>query len=112
MDDPHLLSQEAQTAIADPTAIIFLSAAAAWEMAIKAQAGRLSMPNDLLQVLKRNRIESLPIQLQHGLAAAKLPLHHRDPFDRMMIAQATCENLIFVTRDKQIIKYGTPCLVA
>ncbi len=99
-------------AIADPQASVFVSVAAVWEMMIKAADGRLSVPEDPAAMLKRKRFEPLPITLGHALQAAALPPHHRDPFDRMMVAQAQMEGLTLVTRDGVMPRYNVPTLLA
>ncbi len=110
--DPGQLSTEARKAIADGSNSIYLSAAAAWEMAIKKALGRLEFPSNLEQVLQDDHIEVLPIGLSHALAVADLPVHHQDPFDRMLIAQAQIEGLVLITRDAQIAPYDVDVLLA
>ena len=111
-DDPEQLSAAARTAILNPDNEVWLSVASAWEMSIKAAAGRLNIPANLEEVLVNDQIDSLNIRVSHALTAAQLPDHHRDPFDRMMVAQASIEQMVFVTRDKLIPRYGVPCLKA
>ena len=91
---------------------VLVSAAAAWEMAIKKTLGRVDFPNNLEEVLRKDHIEVLPIQLTHALAVADLPLHHQDPFDRMQIAQARLERLVMITKDHWISEYDVPVLIA
>lgn len=112
LSDPSQLSTDARKAIADGANSIYLSAAAAWEMAIKKALGRLEFPSNLEQVLQDDHIEVLPIGLSHALAVADLPVHHQDPFDRMLIAQAQIEGLILITRDAQIAAYDVEVLLA
>ena len=106
--EPERLSAEATRAIADGANKLYFSAAGAWEMAIKKTLGRLDYPGNLPEVLAANRIEPLPVTLAHALAVADLPLHHRDPFDRIQIAQARLEGLTIVTRDPEFGMYGVP----
>lgn len=86
----------------------FLSAASLWEITIKEQLGKLSLSislQELFDFADRNQIEIIPITYDHLLTLAKLPDHHRDPFDRLIIAQAIAENLVLLTRDKELKKY-------
>lgn len=105
LSDPKKLSEEARAAITDGENPVYVSSAAAWEMAIKKRLGRLEYPTNLAEVLAKDHIAVLPITLPHALAVSDLPVHHQDPFDRMMVAQATIEGLVLVTRDEDIRKY-------
>lgn len=91
-------------AIAEAAAIT-VSVASVWELDIKRVSGRLQMPDTLAETLQESLIEILPISCKHALAAARLPLHHRDPFDRMLVAQAMTEGLTLVTTDREIRRY-------
>lgn len=99
------LSQAARTVIANPDNLIFVSAASAWEIAIKKQIGKLNIPDDLETQIEQNDFQPLPIIISHAAYIEKLPLHHKDPFDRIIIAQAICEKMKIVTRDKQFDAY-------
>ncbi len=112
LSEPAKLSGEARSAIAQGSNSVYLSSAAAWEMAIKRSLGRLEFPGNLEEVLRKERIEVLPVTLAHALAVADLPVHHQDPFDRMQVAQARLENLTVVTRDPKIAEYDVEVLVA
>lgn len=112
LGDPQQLSDAARSVIADPAHTIMLSAASAWEMSIKQRLGRLDFPPNLEEVLEKERIEMLPITIAHALGVGSLPMHHQDPFDRMLIAQAKHEQLILITRDKQIGQYEVQTLDA
>ncbi|MBX7236466.1 MAG: type II toxin-antitoxin system VapC family toxin [Caldilineales bacterium] len=108
LDDPSL-STAAKDFIGDGQNEILLSAASAWEIAIKYAKGRLSLP-ELPERYIANRIthysfQPLPIQLSHALRVASLPLIHHDPFDRLLIAQSQMENLPLLTSDPEIAKY-------
>lgn len=86
----------------------FLSAASLWEITIKEQLGKLHLDislQELFDYVDRNQIEIIPITYEHLLTLAKLPDHHRDPFDRLIISQAIAENLTLLTRDKEFKKY-------
>jgi PIN domain nuclease of toxin-antitoxin system len=89
---------------------IFVSAASAWEMAIKASLGRLSSATDLIgdfeASLRAEGFQSLPITAEHGIRAGLLPPPHKDPFDRMLIAQAQAENLAIVSNNVIFDSYG------
>jgi PIN domain nuclease of toxin-antitoxin system len=105
------LRRDAQTAIADATALVHVSAVTIWEILIKAQLGRLDPGTKRIdQEIIANGFVELPISAHHALVAGKLPPHHNDPFDRMLIAQAQVENLIVVTRDKIFSDYGVNVL--
>lgn len=112
LSDPAKLSTEARDAIADGAHAVYMSTAAAWEMAIKKALGRLEFPGNLEEVLRKDHIETLPITLAHALAVADLPTLHQDPFDRMQIAQARLENLTLITRDAKIAEYDVKTLKA
>ena len=100
------LSSQTRDAIADPANLVAVSAATAWEIAIKKALGKLTAPDDLEQQVHAGGFVSLPINIAHGIAAGQLPRHHDDPFDRMLIAQALAEGLTIVTRDKRFEDYG------
>jgi PIN domain nuclease of toxin-antitoxin system len=108
-DDP-LLPTAARQAIASPDNEVLVSAATAWEIAIKRAAGRLDAPDDLLEVVEANDFETLPITAAHAIAAGALPLHHSDPFDRMLIAQARADGLTLVSVDKAFALYHVQLL--
>lgn len=107
-DDPKL-SERVRDLIGDGHNRIYWSAASSWEVAIKFALGRLPLPDAperfLLDALVNNRIESLPITDLHALRAGQLPRHHRDPFDRMLIAQAQVESLALLSNDPQCSRY-------
>ena len=106
--DPKL-SANAERAIRDPENTPLLSIASVWEIAIKMNQGRLPIPLPLHQFISQqqqaNRIEILPIELEHTYEIARLPLHHRDPFDRLLIAQAMVANLPLVSTDSAFDAY-------
>jgi len=107
-DDPHL-SERARQVISDPGNDIFLSAASGWEMAIKTQLGKLQLPDHFEQFIAeqlfRNNITSLPVMMSHALHVQSLPLHHRDPFDRLLIAQSQLEKMPIITTDSVFADY-------
>ena len=112
LEDSPELSADARERIADGSNEVAVSAASAWEMAIKQAAGRLRVPDDLGDALEASHLMPLPITLEHAFRAGSLPPHHQDPFDRMLIAQALIEGLTIVTRDARFEPYGVPLLAA
>ena len=106
------LAREVQDTIHDPRNRIYVSVAAVWEMVIKRSLGRLDFPTGLREMLSDNDISLLDINIQHVLQIADLPIIHRDPFDRVQIAQAQVESLVLVTRDLRILEYDAPTLRA
>ncbi|MGH2445981.1 MAG: type II toxin-antitoxin system VapC family toxin [Candidatus Limnocylindria bacterium] len=106
------IRDEAQSAIGDPLNRLVVSVSAIWEIEIKRRVGRLSAPDDLLGALDAASFEILPIYAEHAVTAGRLPLHHGDPFDRMLVAQAQRERLTLVTRDERLASYDIPILVA
>lgn len=107
------LSADARKAVADPSSIIHVSAATIWELSIKAALGKLDLDGaDLVEEIGANDFVELPMTARHSLAAATLPHHHGDPFDRMLIAQAQLEDLTIVTRDPAFRAYGISILPA
>ena len=109
-NDPRL-SAAVRTRI-DEEPQVFLSVASVWELRIKEALGKLTMPDDLASQLAVASIAPLAITLPHALAAGALPPHHRDPFDRMIIAQAQLEGLTLVTHDARMRPYGVTVLWA
>ena len=105
------LSMAARARIAGAE-IVYVSAASVWEMAIKVSTGKLRTPDDLEKQLQRHGFVQLPVSVDHALAVATLPRHHADPFDRMLVAQASLESLTLVTADPQLAVYGVPILRA
>jgi PIN domain nuclease of toxin-antitoxin system len=106
------LSKEARRAIIDPRNAVTMSAASIWEMSIKAELGRLELPDGWFEEAERQSIGVLSITAAHALAVRQLPSLHRDPFDRMLVAQAQVEGLVLVTRDEQIKQYDGSVLPA
>jgi PIN domain nuclease of toxin-antitoxin system len=102
------MSRLARDTFAGPTGLS-LSIASVWEILIKVQSGKLNLPRPagpyVLRKLAENGIEMLPISIDHLLALERLPMHHRDPFDRMLIAQSLEENLPIVTSDPLFARY-------
>ena len=103
--DPDLLDRLRH----DPD--IFLSPVSLWEITIKQAAGKLTGPADLAERILGLGFRELPVTHRHAIAAGRLPPHHRDPFDRMLIAQAAVDGLTLVTRDAGIQRYEVDLLI-
>lgn len=100
------LSARAYQEIANPCNLVFVSAASAWEIAIKKSIKKLETPDDLVEQINAKNFQPLAITIEQALAVEKLPMHHQDPFDRILIAQAQCLNLTIVTRDRKFNSYN------
>lgn len=113
---PRQISAKVWSKLIDAENDLFLSAASAWEIAIKARIGKIKLPNSpLLYVPRRAResnILSLPITEEHALAVGELPMRDADPFDRILVAQAQLENLTIVTADREFERYDVKCITA
>lgn len=105
------LDPEASTQIADPANLVCVSAASVWEMSIKQALGKLHLEGDIEAVLADD-FEPVPITFDDARLAGSLPGHHRDPFDRMLVAQAQARDLILVSRDPALQPYGVQILRA
>jgi PIN domain nuclease of toxin-antitoxin system len=111
LDDAPQLRSAARAAIEAPESVVHVSAASMWEIAIKAQLGRLGLRNaDLTAEIAANGFVELPIRAHHAQRAGALRRHHDDPFDRMLIAQAEIEQLVLVTHDRPLRAYGVELL--
>ena len=106
------LGARARRAIRGAENDVAVSAASIWELEIKVAAGKLESDAELLEEVRRVGFRVVPIEAVHAVAAARLPLHHRDPFDRLLIAQAQLDGLTVVTRDKRFELYGVATLAA
>ncbi len=101
LSDHKRLSKEAYAAIHHSNNVIFVSAATAWEIAIKKSIGKLEFSNEIEEILILNNFQALPISIAHASHAGTLPPHHSDPFDRLLIAQAQIEEFTLVTHDQK-----------
>ena len=110
-DDPSL-SAAARAAIVDGRNRVVVSAVSAWEITIKRSLGKLRAPADLAKEVAAHRFTPLAVSLEHALAVGALPDLHRDPFDRLLVAQAGVEGLTIVTRDRAIARYDVDVLGA
>ncbi len=108
-DDPAL-SAPAREALADPATEPLVSAASVWEIAIKRSLGKLTVPDDLPDRIVREGFAWLPVTGAHAWQVRDLPAHHRDPFDRLLIAQALTERLPIITGDARFDAYRVPVL--
>lgn len=102
LNDPRLSAEQVK-AISEGE--LYVSAASIWEIGIKRALGKLNVPDDLFDVAEEAGCRQLPISWLHAETAAKLPPHHADPFDRMLIAQAGCEGLTVASADRQFAQY-------
>lgn len=108
-DDDRLGAASAQL-LANPASEVLLSAAVVLEVAIKRSLGKLDAPEDFAATLIGAGAHPLPISVEHADAVAKLGWHHRDPFDRLLIAQAEIEQAVLITNDPALQAYGTPLI--
>ena len=110
-DDPEL-GQTAREAIAQPDNLVFMSAVSIWEIVIKKSVGKLEVPDGLHAVLDDQPFHYLDMTAEHAFKVGELPLHHKDPFDRLLIAQSLVDGLTLVTGDANIKRYDVPVLEA
>ena len=107
--EPNKLSKSALEHLEDKTNRLLFSTVIAWEMQIKSQLGKLKLNTSLKEIITRqqqiNAIQILPVELTHVLALEKLPDYHKDPFDRLLVAQANIEDAILVSRDNCFTQY-------
>lgn len=109
------LGSSAKRAMVRPGVTLWISAVVVWEVAIKMSIQRLKLgraPEDFFPLLLNQGFRALPISVEHALAIRRLPLHHNDPFDRMLVAQAQCEGLTLLTADSKIAAYQVRMLDA
>ncbi len=112
LENNPVLSNHARDVIIDGENIVFISAITTWEISIKKAMGKLRSPDNLLDEISLHRFTPLNINFEHSLLAGKLPFIHKDPFDRMLIAQTMIEKLTLVTKDKLIAQYDIPIIEA
>jgi PIN domain nuclease of toxin-antitoxin system len=99
------IGDEARAAISGGSEVV-VSAVVIWEVAIKRGLGKLDAPSDLFDQLLQAGVALLPISPRHANRVGTLPMHHRDPFDRLLVAQADCDGLALVTADRELQRYG------
>lgn len=112
LGDEGQLGTKARAAIGAAENEVLVSAATTWEIAIKRHNGKLEAPGDIESWIAASGFSELAIEVGHSVRAGELPDHHRDPFDRMLVAQAQLEELIVITSDPDIAKYGVAVLDA
>jgi PIN domain nuclease of toxin-antitoxin system len=108
LSEPEKLSKRANSAITNQANTVYVSAASAWEMAIKAKLGKLQTTSfvlDLLDLLQQENFFEQPVTIDHAVRGGLLPLHHRDPFDRLLVAQAQAMNIPIVSADAILDAY-------
>ncbi len=108
-DDPRL-DTDRRSAIADPDALVHVSAATVWEIAVKAAQGRIDVSDDFVEEIERGDFVELPISARHAVAAGRLPRHHGDPFGRLLVAQAREESMTLVSQDDAMTAYEVDLL--
>jgi PIN domain nuclease of toxin-antitoxin system len=112
--DPERISRRGRAVISDLGNDVFLSAVTSWEVAIKSAAGKLDLPEAPGTYVPRRMADQglrpLPVSHQHALAVFGLPPHHHDPFDRLLVAQATLEDMVLITADRMVEKYPVQIL--
>jgi PIN domain nuclease of toxin-antitoxin system len=107
---PERLRPDARDAISDPERAVYFSAASAWELEIKTARGKLQIPDDWLTAAERTGFLEIPVTAAEARDSARLPWHHADPFDRVLVAQARRRGLQLVTRDPLLSAYDVPLL--
>ena len=112
LDDSPRLTTKAREAIADGGTTVYVSAAVIWEIRIKEALGKLRVPAELQEVIAQQGFEPLPVTADHAHALVALPMHHHDPFDRMLVTQARAEGMTLVTHDRRLAQYGIRMLQA
>lgn len=112
IEEPENLSNEAREAILDIRNEVYYSPVSAWELLIKVPKGGPPVPTDLADIARKQGFVELPIRMAHAMKTAELPSLHKDPFDRILIAQAQVEGMTIVTRDQTIRRYPVATLLA
>ena len=107
LGNPRQLTQPCQELLESGGNDVFVSSASIWELRLKSERGKLGIPDGFENALRETGFSELGVNWSHAVQASKLPLLHQDPFDRMLIAQSMVEDLVLVTRDSIILKYGT-----
>ncbi|HZD77518.1 MAG TPA: type II toxin-antitoxin system VapC family toxin [Acidobacteriaceae bacterium] len=108
--EPERLSEHILGLLRDPRHAVYCSAASLWEIAIKQNVGKLRVEGSLPEMIGRYGFRELPVTARDAENTRGLPLHHRDPFDRMLVAQAMAGNLVLVSGDRQMLAYEIPVL--
>jgi PIN domain nuclease of toxin-antitoxin system len=106
LNEPERLSAVCREALESPQNQVWVSSISVWELTIKAKIGKIRFPEGLFDAIEAQGMQPLPFTIAHAAEVAILPLHHHDPFDRALLAQASKEKLRFVTADKVIRQYA------
>jgi PIN domain nuclease of toxin-antitoxin system len=112
MTDSKRLGKDVKGMIADADNYVAVSAVTVWEITIKQAVGKLDATGDIPSVLRDNGFDPFPITVDHAALAGSLPLHHTDPFDRMLVAQSMLDDFALVTRDRHLSAYGVRIVTA
>ena len=112
LEDSPRLDRVAYALIGSSENRVFVSAVTVWEIALKRKLGKMQAPDNLTELVREEGFIGLPLTLHHGEIAGNLPLIHRDPFDRMLVAQAQAQGLILVTHDETLRRYDVATLSA
>ena len=112
LDNPSRLSRKAGAAIEDEENEVFVSVVSPWELAVKGPREGLRLPDGLEAKLDQHRFDMLPVLYRHTEPIGEMPYHHRDPFDRMLVAQAVVDNLTIVTADRKLTEYQVSLMPA
>ena len=112
LENPRRISRGAHAQIEDTNNALYVSVISVWEIAIKEALGKLTVPPQFQHIVASGKYPIIPIQLNHVDHLRGLPLHHRDPFDRMLLAQSTAEGLTLITNDAALKRYNVPILLA
>ena len=112
LEEPHLLKPRVRDLLDDLDNELFVTTVSLVEIAIKVGTGKLVMPTDLLSRLDALGCELLPVHARHAMRMARLPVVHKDPFDRLIVAQAMADDLMLVTTDSQLADYGVAMIQA
>jgi PIN domain nuclease of toxin-antitoxin system len=107
LNDDAALGAKSRCLIGDPSNTIFLSSVSTWEIWLKKSLGKLELPDEFDKWLSKEEFEPLPLTDAHTRVVADLPWHHRDPFDRMLVAQAMVSGLTLLTSDERLTAYGS-----
>lgn len=112
MEENKKLSVDVKSIIDNPLNNIFVSVVTPWEILIKIKAKKLRVPKNFAEFIINGIFKVMPIQIMHVLGIGALPLHHKDPFDRILVSQAKIENLTLITSDEKILEYDVTTLKA
>jgi PIN domain nuclease of toxin-antitoxin system len=112
LNDDKQLGPSARQAIENVDSLVYVSAATAWEIALKRASGKLEAPGDIREWIEQSAFSDLLVEVEHAVASGELPWHHKDPFDRLLVAQARIEDMTLVTRDDEIRRYEVSILDA